>query len=314
MYAQKVSPSTAARGGGGRETSPLLHPHPASHHNRNIYADDTQADDADTDDAWYTFDARVRSVGTHLRIARLAAYSATLAMFALVLALFVALITLPFGHHRRTPRADVYGGKTLAPANYSVVGGLFVQSDPGFNATGYDMLRDGFGLRDKSPERWSNFTRWAGNTIGYAGLTPVSHSYMASLNADADEHTTYKVIFIARHGQGWHNVAEAQYGTPAWNCYWSLQDGDGELAWGPDALLTPLGEGQAAAANAGWKEQLKDGAPLPQSFYSSPLRRSASTLNITWHDIALGGAAGVAAGGGGGGGGAAARPIVSTRL
>lgn len=56
---------------------------------------------------------------------------------------------------------------------------------------------------------------------------------------------------------------------------------------GPDAVLTPLGEEQAQAANAGWKEQLKDGVPLPQTFYTSPLRRSASTLDITWKDIVL---------------------------
>lgn len=97
------------------------------------------------------------------------------------------------------------------------------------------------------------------------------------------------------------------YGTPAWNCYWSLQYTDGNMTWvrlsapirtqlrgaaianaqGPDPLLTPLGESQAQAANKGWKEQLKDGVPLPQTFYSSPMRRSASTLEITWRDIVL---------------------------
>lgn len=56
---------------------------------------------------------------------------------------------------------------------------------------------------------------------------------------------------------------------------------------GPDPLLTPLGESQAKSANQGWKEQVKDGVPLPQTFYSSPMRRSASTLEITWRDIAL---------------------------
>jgi broad specificity phosphatase PhoE len=48
-----------------------------------------------------------------------------------------------------------------------------------------------------------------------------------------------------------------------------------------------LGESQAKSANQGWKEQLKDGVPLPQTFYSSPMRRSASTLEITWRDIVL---------------------------
>lgn len=56
---------------------------------------------------------------------------------------------------------------------------------------------------------------------------------------------------------------------------------------GPDPLLTPLGESQARAANEGWKKELKDGIPLPQSLYSSPLQRAARTLEITWDDILL---------------------------
>lgn len=27
----------------------------------------------------------------------------------------------------------------------------------------------------------------------------------------------YKLLVMGRHGQGWHNVAESYYGTPAWN-------------------------------------------------------------------------------------------------
>jgi hypothetical protein len=83
------------------------------------------------------------------------------------------------------------------------------------------------------------------------------------LNGSADEGTTFKVIWLARHGQGVHNVvcplhllphillplscslvplllvggmetdeqAEEKYGTRAWNRKWSLLEGDGELVW-----------------------------------------------------------------------------------
>lgn len=54
---------------------------------------------------------------------------------------------------------DKYHGKTLAPSNYTVVEGLFVQDDPAFNATGYDLLKDSFGLIDKSKDRWKKFTK-----------------------------------------------------------------------------------------------------------------------------------------------------------
>lgn len=56
---------------------------------------------------------------------------------------------------------------------------------------------------------------------------------------------------------------------------------------GPDALLDPAGVGQAEAVNAGWKQQIQAGVPLPETLYSSPMRRSAYTLNITWGDILL---------------------------
>lgn len=38
-----------------------------------------------------------------------------------------------------------------------------------------------------------------------------------SLNANAARGTFYKVLFMGRHGEGYHNAAESYYGTPAWN-------------------------------------------------------------------------------------------------
>lgn len=54
---------------------------------------------------------------------------------------------------------------------------------------------------------------------------------ITELNKKADKHTTYKVVYIARHGEGYHNVAESFYGSPAWNCYWSLLSTDGNMTW-----------------------------------------------------------------------------------
>ena len=69
--------------------------------------------------------------------------------------------------------------------------------------------------------------------------------------------------------------------------HWSMLNGDDDITWGPDPRLTPRGEDQALAVNAAWKRQLLDNVPLPQTMYSSPLRRSADTLKITWSDILL---------------------------
>ncbi|ORY29348.1 histidine phosphatase superfamily [Naematelia encephala] len=186
-----------------------------------------------------------------------------------VVALALAVLTTTHASGLWTDNNWV-NGKTFSPTNYTVVTGLFVQDEPTFNATGYNVLTDGFGLLDKSAKRWSNFT-----------------DYIHRLNREADDYTTYKVIYIARHGEGYHNQAESTYGTPAWNCYWSLQNTDGNITWGPDAVLTPNGVAQALAVNAAWKEQQQAGVPLPQKLYSSPMRRSTSTLNLTWSDILL---------------------------
>lgn len=69
---------------------------------------------------------------------------------------------------------------------------------------------------------------------------------------------------------------------------WSKINGNENSQWGPDALLTPAGIAQAQNLSAAWRAQAAAGAPLPQTFYVSPLTRSADTLNITWGGFVLG--------------------------
>ncbi len=38
------------------------------------------------------------------------------------------------------------------------------------------------------------------------GVDGFGVSYVKQLNKDADEYTTYKVVYIARHGEGYHNL------------------------------------------------------------------------------------------------------------
>ncbi|UZJ54359.1 hypothetical protein CBS101457_003679 [Exobasidium rhododendri] len=105
----------------------------------------------------------------------------------------------------------------------------------------------------------------------------------------------YKIVYAARHGEGFHNVAEEKYGTQAWDDHWSLLTGDGKGAvWGPDPPLTEIGEGQARDANLIWKSLLSnasspsspnDPPPFPTLCYSSPLVRSAKTLELTFEGL-----------------------------
>ncbi|KAI8454546.1 histidine phosphatase superfamily [Phakopsora pachyrhizi] len=122
-----------------------------------------------------------------------------------------------------------------------------------------------FGLIDSSSnDRWKNF-----------------QSEIDQIIRNQPTNVAHIVLFIARHGQGYHNVAESKYGTPLWDCYWSEINGDGNLTWGPDARLTELGQEQARVAGLAWSREIEDGLPIPQLFISSPLSRALYTMELT---------------------------------
>lgn len=52
-----------------------------------------------------------------------------------------------------------------------------------------------------------------------------------------------------------------------------------------DPQLTPLGEEQAQAAHAAWKQERRFGIPLPEKLYTSPLTRAIRTHQVTFDDI-----------------------------
>ncbi|CAK9436472.1 uncharacterized protein LODBEIA_P10300 [Lodderomyces beijingensis] len=101
-------------------------------------------------------------------------------------------------------------------------------------------------------------------------------------NSDNGTNIRYKLMFFARHGQGWANVAGRKYSRDEWYEKWRFLGTDGEITWGPDADLTELGVDQAWENHHAWRHQLSRGAPWPRSFYVSPLQRAIKTHNITW--------------------------------
>lgn len=161
--------------------------------------------------------------------------------------------------------AAINTGSSTATFKYEVVQGVFIQDDTSVDPGTIPSLPPSFGLVDKSPLRWVKL-----------------RAKIFSLNLFAPRNTQYKLLFLGRHGEGWHNVAEAFYGTPAWNDKWSKLNGDGNMTWGPDAKLTPNGEAQAQNATALWKKELLAGIPIPESLYSSPMSRSSETARISF--------------------------------
>ncbi|KAG0635837.1 histidine phosphatase superfamily [Tuber brumale] len=153
---------------------------------------------------------------------------------------------------------------------YSVVPGYFKQSSLATDDRTYDALRDSFGLTDPSPHRWYRFRQ-----------------SIHTLNMNAPEGVKYVVLYLARHGQGHHNVAEKFFGWEGWDCYWAMQGTNGTYTWGPDAKLSPRGHSEVARTSKAWKHQVPYGVPLPESHHVSPLSRSLSTLVETWKPVAL---------------------------
>ncbi|KAI1141708.1 phosphoglycerate mutase-like protein [Hypoxylon sp. FL0543] len=166
--------------------------------------------------------------------------------------------------------------------NYTTISGFFQQDDPATDPGSFDYTKSNFGLINRSYPTDIGFdpnkekTQW--ERFAY---------YVDTLNRGCDENTRYKVLFMGRHGEGYHNAAESYYGTPAWNCYWGLLEGNGTSVW-RDAELTDAGKAQCVKANNFWKSALAvEKIPAPQSYYSSPLIRSATTANLSFNGLDL---------------------------
>lgn len=78
--------------------------------------------------------------------------------------------------------------------------------------------------------------------------------HVVRLNRRSARHVQYKVLYMGRHGEGYHNVAEAFYGTPAWDvsnvCNRSAgpqADPSDHSATGPSWTETPPAAGPTLA-------------------------------------------------------------------
>lgn len=91
----------------------------------------------------------------------------------------------------------------------------------------------------------------------------------------------HKVLLVARHGQGFHNIAYAHYGEEDWDNHWSKLDGDSTSSWF-DAHLSPVGITQVERTGSLIFEKELGPDIVPDAFYSSPLRRCLETFKYSW--------------------------------
>lgn len=136
-------------------------------------------------------------------------------------------------------------------------------------------------LQDTDDQKFDYIARHFGVVNGWKSTL----EHLNRLNGETDDSVVYKIFFLARHGQGFHNVAHDLYGDDAWNEHWLKLNGNGDMVWGPDPELTDLGIQQARDNTLQWKIEVENDCPLPTKFFLSPLRRSADTLVYTWESL-----------------------------
>jgi broad specificity phosphatase PhoE len=163
---------------------------------------------------------------------------------------------------------------------YSVVPSIFLQDLNTTSPTGFDFIATNFGLINRT---YPSDSSCAPKSTQWQRLA----HYISTLNHQAPRNEHYTLLFLGRHGEGFHNAAETYFGTPAWNCFWSERDGNGTVTWA-DAQLTPAGVTQALRVNAFWARLLRDEKiPAPQRYYSSPLARCVDTARLTFSNLTL---------------------------
>jgi broad specificity phosphatase PhoE len=161
------------------------------------------------------------------------------------------------------------------------VPGYFAQADPKTNASQFSWLTANFGLVSRSYTSDSSYPSEKPKPTQWERF----YHHLAALNSDAPPATSYRLFFLGRHGQGYHNVAETFYSTIAWDCYFSTLDGNGTVTW-KDAHLTPVGRGQARTASEFWDSQIQDQRmTTPDSYYISPMDRAIETADITFRNL-----------------------------
>ncbi|KAL9602144.1 MAG: hypothetical protein Q9219_002008 [cf. Caloplaca sp. 3 TL-2023] len=196
------------------------------------------------------------------------------AIFATHAVLLICIVSIVAAVPKQSPQ-DSY-------IQYSTTTGYFLQDEASTNASTFSFINTNFGLINRTYTTDANYDPQGKKTQWQRFANQIFR-----LNRDAPRGTDYKLLFMGRHGEGYHNAAESYYGTPAWNCYYSELDGNGTVTWA-DARLTPKGVTQAQTVNSFWASEIKDQKiPTPQSYYTSPLTRCLATANLTFSGLKL---------------------------
>ncbi|KAJ5246815.1 hypothetical protein N7468_001798 [Penicillium chermesinum] len=168
---------------------------------------------------------------------------------------------------------------------YTTVKGFFLQDETSTDPSTFDYTAVNFGLINRTYPT----DHLLKHLSDYNTLTQWERFYhqVRELNEWSPRDVEYKVLFLGRHGEGWHNAAESYYGTPAWNCYWAELNGNSSATWF-DASLTNNGIAQALTAHTFWQKEIDEQRiHTPDNYFVSPLLRTLQTANLTFTGLSL---------------------------
>jgi len=167
-----------------------------------------------------------------------------------------------------------------APSSY------FLPSLATTNPVTFDPTTTNFGLIPQPYDSDPSLYRREDTDLPPTDWQRFTH-HLSALNNNTPANTSYHILYLARHGQGYHNLAESYYGARAWDCYWAQLEGDPDssITWA-DAHLSKLGQQQARAQSRFWTHQLEAGKmPSPSTWFVSPMERTCRTAEITFEPL-----------------------------
>jgi broad specificity phosphatase PhoE len=176
---------------------------------------------------------------------------------------------------------------------YTTLTGYFQQDEQDTDAATFKFMNKNFGLLSRDydsdtslPGGGKDLTQWQ-RFEHHVSTLNTEHNDKTKRHGGAD--TGYILLFLGRHGNGYHNVAERYYGNAAWDCHFSALEGDpdGIMTWS-DAHLTKEGQRQAREVNSFWRSQISsDGQKmsLPEKYFVSPLDRTLETAHLSFEGL-----------------------------
>lgn len=124
-----------------------------------------------------------------------------------------------------------------------------------------------------------------GNGFGLVKSWDRIKSDLQELNQRANSNEMYKLLDCAREFESYPDVIIDKYGIEKGRDELYRLESYDDIRYAPDPDLTEVDKEKAQEWNEIRKQAIKDGAPIPEKFYTSPLQRSCQTLIRTWDGI-----------------------------